>query len=188
MDSTPFTPPASVDGRPASTREELFQTLYAELRRLARRELRRNAMVTLSATELLHEAFLDLSKRNCVAFPDRARFMTYAARAMRGLVIDYARQRKAQKRGGEFRFTALDTGVCDGVADDRQLSGIGDALDELAKVDAPLAELVDLRFFCGLSTVEIAALRGVSTRTVERDWTKVRVYLRRTLGGDTGID
>jgi RNA polymerase sigma factor (TIGR02999 family) len=186
--STPFTPPASIDGEAAAASEELFQTLYAELHRLARRELRRNAMVTLSATELLHEAFLDLSKRDGVAFPDRARFMTYAARAMRGLVIDYARQRKAQKRGGEFRFTALDTSVCDGVADDRQLSGIADALDELATVDAPLAQLVDLKFFCGLSTAEIAALRGVSARTVERDWTRARVYLRRTLSADADID
>ena len=114
--------------------------------------------------------------------------MAYAARAMRGLVIDYARERKAQKRGGKFEFTAIDTKIADEAPDDRRLSRIADALDELAKIDRPLAELVDLKFFCGLSTAEIAALRGVSERTVERDWTKARLYLRRALADDACLD
>jgi len=166
------------------SRDALFQSLYAELRRLARRELQRSGAVTLSATDLLHEAFLDMSKRDGTAFPDRARFMAYAARAMRGLVIDYARERKAQKRGGAFEFTAMDTEIADGVADGQELSRLSDALDELAKVDRALADLVDLKFFCGLATAEIAALRDVSERTIERDWTKARVYLRQVLKDD----
>ena len=130
-------PPSS--GASPATSVKLFQTLYAQLHRLAQRELRRNRLVTLGATELLHEAFLDLSQRKSAVFSDRAQFMTYAARAMRGLVIDYARQRKAQKRGGKFEFTALDTDVAEGVPDDVQLSRISDTLDRLAKVDAAAA-------------------------------------------------
>lgn len=186
--STHPPPTGHADGAPASaTSDELFRTLYAELHRLARRELHRNRFVTLGATEVLHEAFLDLSRRKDAVFSDRAKFMSYAARAMRGLIIDYARRRQAQKRGGKFAFTAIDTNVVGEPADERQLSRIADVLDELAKVDAALAELVDLKFFCGLATAEIAVLRGISERTVERDWTKARLYLRRTLH-DAGLD
>jgi RNA polymerase sigma factor (TIGR02999 family) len=188
MDTSKLTTSAPSGDVSVPTSEELFQMLYAKLHRLARHELRRNAMVTLSATELLHEAFLDLSKRDGATFPDRARFMAYAARAMRGLVIDYARERKAQKRGGEFQFTAFNTDIAEALPDDQQLSRIAEALDELATIDAPLAELVDLKFFCGLGMAEIAALRGVSARTVARDWIKARVYLRRTLNDDVDID
>ena len=188
MDPKHHAPVPPSGGASPATSVKLFQTLYAQLHRLAQRELRRNRFVTLGATELLHEAFLDLSQRKSAVFSDRAQFMTYAARAMRGLVIDYARQRKAQKRGGKFEFTALDTDVAEGVADDVQLSRISDTLDRLAKIDAALAELVDLKFFCGLATAEIAALRGISERTVERDWTKARLYLRQTLADDACLD
>ena len=168
------------------TAEALFQSLYDELHRLAQRQLRRDAAVTLSATTLLHETYLDLSGRDPARYPDRARFMAYAARAMRGLIIDYARNRHAQKRGGAFHLTALDTDVADQVADGAELSRIGDALDSLAQIEPALAELVDLKYFGGLSVTEIAALRSVSERTVERDWLKARLYLRRVLGDSTG--
>ena len=96
--------------------EQLFQALYAELHRLAKRELwRSGGAVTLGATTLVHEAFLQVSGREGIPFPDRARFMGYTARAIRGLIIDYARQRHAQKRGGGFEITALDTDVADNV-------------------------------------------------------------------------
>ena len=123
-----------------------------------------------------------MSDRDGMAFPDRARFMAYAARAMRGLVIDHVRRRRAQKRGGLFEITALDTTVADQVADEHELQQISDALDELAKVDPALAEVVDLKFFCGFSFAEIAAMRGVSERTVQRQWEKARLYLHRALG------
>jgi RNA polymerase sigma factor (TIGR02999 family) len=168
---------------PASDR--LFQAFYAELHRLAKRELWRNGGVgTLGATTLVHEAYIDMSSRAPLSFPDRARFMGYAARAMRGLIIDYARNRHAQKRGGGFEITSLDTEIADNAADHVEISRIGDALDELARVDAPLAQLVDLRFFCGFSFAEIAALRGMSERTVQRDWEKARIYLHGTLRDD----
>lgn len=165
-----------------SASEQLFQALYAELHRLAKRELRRNAMPsTLGATTLLHEAFIDMSGRESMSFPDRARFMAYAARAMRGLIIDYARGRRAQKRGGAFEFTAFDTAIADSAPDHEQLSRVSAALDELAEAEAILAQVVDLKFFCGFSFGEIAAMRGVSERTVQRDWEKARIFLHRTL-------
>lgn len=172
-------------GTPVQSAEQLFQSLYAELHRLARSQLRKDAGATLSATTLLHEAYLDLRVRDPARFPDRTRFMAYAARAMRGIVIDYARRRQALKRGGAFHLTTLDTQVSDGVpADAKQLAHIGDMVDALANADPMLAEIVDLKFFAGLTTAEIAALRGVSERTIERDWLKARIFLRRLLGGE----
>jgi RNA polymerase sigma factor (TIGR02999 family) len=164
--------------------ERLFETLYAELHRMARRELARpGAAVSLGVTTLLHEAYLDMSTRASAAFPDRPRFMGYAARVMRGLIIDHARSRQARKRGSDFEITSLRTDIVDAIpADDvRQLSEIGSAVDELAGVDPSAAEVVDLKFFCGFSFAEIAAMRGTSERTIQRHWEKARIYLHRTL-------
>jgi RNA polymerase sigma factor (TIGR02999 family) len=132
-------------------------------------------------TTLLHEAYLEMAARDGPSFPDQARFMGYAARVMRGLIIDHARSRRAQKRGGQFEFTTLVTGVGEIAADPGELTRISEALDELARVDASLAQIVDLKFFCGLSLVEIAALRGVSERTAQRSWEKARLYLHRAI-------
>jgi RNA polymerase sigma factor (TIGR02999 family) len=161
---------------------ELFTALYRELHRLARKQLHANAWgLTLGATTLLHEAYLDLSGR-AADFPDRARFFAYAARAMRGLIVDYARERKALKRGGEFHITSLNTQHGEEVgapADD--LQPLAGALDELAAVEPALAELVELKFFCGFGFAEIATMRGVSERTVQRDWNKARLFLRHVM-------
>jgi RNA polymerase sigma factor (TIGR02999 family) len=167
--------------------EALFAELYSQLHRIARRELARGAGpgMSLGVTTLLHEAYLDMGGRSGVAFPDKARFMGYAARVMRGLIIDHARSRRAQKRGGQFEITTLEVDVADGAADQQDLTRISEALDELAKVDPTLAEIVDLKFFCGFSFVEIAAMRGISERTAQRSWEKARIYLHRTLRADT---
>jgi RNA polymerase sigma factor (TIGR02999 family) len=162
--------------------DALFAALYLELRRLARRELRRhNGPAGLGATTLLHQAYLDMAAKGGPKFPDRARFMAYAAKVMRGLIIDHARSRHAQKRGGRFELTAMPTDVGDHSVDDRELARIGAALDELAKVDPALSEIVDLKFFCGFSFAEIAALRGAGERTVQRQWQRARVYLHRSI-------
>ena len=137
--------------------------------------------MTLGTTTLLHEAYLDMAALEGVVFPDRGRFMGYAARVMRGLIIDHARRRHAVKRGGMFEIAATTT-VIDRAADQYHLQRISDALDELAMVDATLAEVVDLKFFCGFSFAEIGAMRGVSERTVQRDWEKARLYLHHALG------
>lgn len=169
--------------REPGSAEALFVELYRELHRLAARQLRRNAGATLGATTLLHEAYMDLSAR-ATAFPDRARFFAYAARAMRGLIVDYVRERRAQKRGGQFHLTALDTGIAEAVPEADELVALRDALEALERVDPPLAELVDLKFFCGFSLSDIAAQRGVSERTVQRDWQKARLFLHHVLKPD----
>jgi RNA polymerase sigma factor (TIGR02999 family) len=140
--------------------------------------------MSLGATTLLHEAYIDMAAREGPSFPDRARFMSYAARVMRGLIIDHARDRCAQKRGGQFEITSLPTDVKENVIDDRELKRISGALDQLAEVDASLAEIVDLKFFCGFSFTEIAALKNLSERTVQRKWEKARIYLHRSIRAD----
>ncbi len=166
----------------AAASEALFAALYAELHRLARRELARGGgAITLGVTTLLHEAYIKMSDRDGIAFPDRARFMGYAARVMRGLIIDYVRRRQASKRGGLFEIVALETTVADKLADEHELQRISDALDELATVEPELAQVVDLKFFCGFSFAEIGVMRNLSERTVQRQWEKARLYLHRVL-------
>jgi RNA polymerase sigma factor (TIGR02999 family) len=173
----------------AAASEALFAALYAELHRLARRELaRRGGQLTLGVTTLLHEAYIKMSDRDGVAFPDRARFMAYAARVMRGLIIDHVRRRRSLKRGGMFEIKTLDTTVAEQVGNERDLQRISDALDELALVEPELAEVVDLKFFCGFSFAEIGAMRSVSERTIQRYWEKARLYLHRALGDAAQMD
>ncbi len=170
----------------ANAADRLFTAMYADLHRLAERQLaQRGGQLTLGATTLLHEAYISMAARESVAYPDRARFMAYAARAMRGLVIDYVRNRRAQKRGGAFHITGIDTLTPMANADVNggdDIELLGEALETLSTLDRGLAELVDLHFFCGFGFVEIAAMRGVSERTVQRDWKKARLLLRRALG------
>ena len=172
---------ATASGDPVA-RQQLFAALYHELRQVAVRELRRSgAQLAISPTTLLHEAYLDLTERDGTVFPDRPRFIAYASRAMRGLVIDFVRERHAQKRGGSFEITRLQTAdeVVSGQVED--LGRISDALDELGTSDPELAHVVDLKYFCGFSFKEIAAVRGVSERTVQRDWEKARLFLFQSL-------
>ena len=163
-------------GDPSAT-AALFAALYSELHRLARRQLARNAPdMTLGTTTLLHEAYLDMAGRES-EFPDRGRFMAYAARVMRNLIIDHVRNRRAHKRGGQFEITSLADEPQDPSVHPESLARIGEAVDELARVDPVLAQVVDLKFFCGFSFAEIAAMRGLSERTVQRHWEKARLYL-----------
>jgi RNA polymerase sigma factor (TIGR02999 family) len=178
---------AAERGDSAAT-EALFGALYSELHRMARRELaRRGGPASISATTLLHEAYLAMAARSGPEFPDQARFMGYAARVMRGLIIDHARERQAQKRGGLFEITSLDTDSMENAVDHRELTQISEALDELGNVEPSLAEIVDLKFFCGFSFVEIAAMRDVSERTVQRNWEKARIFLHRKIRVDLPI-
>jgi RNA polymerase sigma factor (TIGR02999 family) len=178
---------AAEAGDEAASRS-LFAALYSELHRIARRELARaGAPPSLGVTTLLHEAFVEIAARDGVAFPDRARFMGYTARVMRGLIINYAKSRRTAKRGGHFEITSFAAEGSEPVADERELSEISDALDRLAKADPLLAELVDLKFFCGFSFSEIAAMRRTSERTVQRNWEKARLYLHRSLRPDHSI-
>ncbi|MGH8240736.1 MAG: ECF-type sigma factor [Steroidobacteraceae bacterium] len=165
----------------AEGQNALFASLYGELRQMAQRELRRGAGLTLSATTLLHETYFKVQQREGVRFPDEARFLAYASRAMRSLVIDYARSRQALKRGGAYEITSLPTEVPEQVTELVELERLGAAIDALAGIDPALAQLVDLKFFCGYSLIDIAAMRGVSERTAQRDWVKARLLLKRAL-------
>jgi RNA polymerase sigma factor (TIGR02999 family) len=179
---------AAAETGDAGASRNLFAALYSELHLMARRQLARpGAPPSLGATTLLHEAYLDLATRDGIVFPDRARFMGYAARVMRGLIINYAKARQTAKRGGQFQITSFETDGAEPMADERELREISDALDRLGKSDPSLAELVDLKFFCGFSFAEIAAMRRTSERTVQRHWEKARLYLHRSLRPDTLI-
>ena len=176
--------PASVADM--SNQSRLFVALYKELRRLARRELRSNSAATLSPTTLLHETFLNIARHESLEFDSRAQFLSYASRAMRGLLIDYLRNRQAQKRGGDLQILPLQTDLLNAVEEDddfewQRLQRLHEALESLAQLDGRLAECVDLRFFCGLSFAEISRLKGVSGRTVQRDWDKARLLLNRLM-------
>jgi RNA polymerase sigma factor (TIGR02999 family) len=137
----------------------------------------------MSATTLVHEVYAAMAGREQLSFPDRAHFLGYAARAMRGFLIDAVRSGAAQKRGGEFVVTSLEASAAGAPRDDdaRPLARLSDALDELAKREPELARLVDLKFFCGFSLLEIARMTGVSERTAQRSWEKARLLLFEAL-------
>ena len=168
------------------TLDELFTSFYDELHRRARWELRQNTPLSLGPTTLLHETFLNMSNRDSVSFTDHRQFMTYAARAMRGLIIGHIRTRRTQKRGGQLKFTSLTTDLPPSTEDTHTvcIEALGEALETLATLDARLAECVDMKFFCGLSFAEIAQHRNVSERTVQRDWDKARLLLNRLMNED----
>jgi RNA polymerase sigma factor (TIGR02999 family) len=177
----------AVVGRPTHERthehtEALFTSLYQDLRRLARREVRRiGAGDVLSTGTLVHEAWLDISKSPALDFDEPGRFLAYAARTMRGLVIDRVRARHAQKRGGGVVITALDTLNAEQVMQPETLEGVREALEALEAIDPELAQVVDLKFFCGFTLAEVAGMKGVSERTVQRQWEKARALLHRAL-------
>jgi RNA polymerase sigma factor (TIGR02999 family) len=160
----------------------LFSTLYSELHRLARRQLAGQFIpARFGATTLLHEAYLNMAKG--ASFPDRARFMAYASRVMRGLIIDHARARNSAKKGGHYHITAVTLDNLASPIDARELALINDALEELTTVEPELATLVDLKFFCGFSFAEIGEMQMTSERTVQRKWEKARIYLHQSIRG-----
>jgi RNA polymerase sigma factor (TIGR02999 family) len=159
---------------------QLFALLYSDLRRLAERQLRRSEAAFVSPTTLLHEAYIGMADREAY-FPDRERFLGYAARVMRGLIIDLVRERRALKRGGAYHITQLPTEVEESAENATDLARLSDVLDELAVRDPRLAGVVDLKYFCGFTFEDIAAQRGTSLRTVMRDWEKARLILFKGL-------
>ena len=162
--------------------DRVLSTLYQELHAMARRQLAGQQAHTLDATALVHEAYLKLIGRQSAQFDDRAHFFAYAASAMRSVVVDYARQRLAQKRGGDLhRVTELPEEVEGGLRLDEETLGLDTALTRLAAVDERLAQVVELRYFAGLSELEIATLLKRSERSIRRDWQKARVFLLASL-------
>ena len=167
---------------------DAYAAVYEELKRAARLQLRRGRG-PLETTALVHEAYLKLIGRGTGAaqFDDRAHFFAYAASAMRSVVVDYARQRLAQKRGGDLhRVTDLPEDIEGGLRLDEDMLGLDTALNRLASVDERLAQVVEMRYFAGLSELEIAALLKRSERSVRRDWQKARMFLLASLQEPSG--
>jgi RNA polymerase sigma factor (TIGR02999 family) len=165
--------------------DRVLATLYQELHSMARRQLAgQQHGHTLDATALVHEAYLKLIGRGdgSAKFDDRAHFFAYAASAMRSVIVDYARQRLAQKRGGDLhRVTDLPEDIEGGLRLDEDMLGLDTALNRLTTVDPRLTQVVELRYFAGLSELEIAALMQRSERSVRRDWQKARMFLLASL-------
>ncbi|TLX22787.1 ECF-type sigma factor [Thermomonas fusca] len=168
-----------------SALDRVLSTLYQELHGMARRQLAGQQYGhTLDATALVHEAYLKLVGRGSgnAQFDDRAHFFAYAASAMRSVIVDYARQRLAQKRGGDLhRVTELPENLEGGLSLDEDMLGLDTALNRLSSVDPRLTQVVELRYFAGLSELEIAALLQRSERSVRRDWQKARMFLLASL-------
>ena len=162
----------------------LFPLVYAELRRLAKRYMRKErAGHMLQTTALIHEAYLRLIDVDRVEWRNRAHFFGVAARAMRQILVEMARERGCQKRGGGAGRVSLDEAITIGAGLDEDLVALDEALGALAQFDARKAQVVEMRFFGGLTEEEIAAALDVSQETVRRDWRLARSWLRRKLSG-----
>jgi len=181
MNAIPYSLPGAIGTSQQAATNALFSTLYSDLRRLAKRELRRLwSPGILSVTTVLHDTYLNMVAHTG-PFTDHTHFMGYAARVMRGLIVDHVRKHRSIKRGGALKITSLETDEVGTPTHARELVVIRAALDELAKAEPGLAEVVDLKFFYGLSLAEIAATQKLSERTVQRRWERARTYLRRSI-------
>jgi RNA polymerase sigma factor (TIGR02999 family) len=167
----------------ASLREQLFVLVYEELRKTARGLMRQeSAQHTLQPTALVHESFLRLVDSKATEFADRAHFLAIAARCMRQVLVDHARAKAAEKRGGDRQRVTLDTSLAEAGAHELELLILDDALSKFARLDPRAAQVAELRLFGGLAVNEIAHTLGVSARTVDGDWASARLWLSRELG------
>lgn len=171
---------ARVQAGDAAARDALFAAAYQDLRRLARSRLREGGRSTvLDTTALVHESYLRLSQAGELELDDRRAFFGYAARVMRSVIVDTARARLAQRRGGDAQAMTLSTELeLDIARDEEGIVQVHEALEELEKADARAARMVEMRYFGGYSDSEIAATLGITERTVQRDWEKAKVLLR----------
>jgi RNA polymerase sigma factor (TIGR02999 family) len=164
-----------------AARDQLFTTVYQELRRLARRTMRaERSDHTLQATALVHEAFLRLAGSNAISWEDRRHFFAVAAQTMRRILVDHARTLKAVKRdGGQRADLTPNIAINEENVDD--ILAVDEALDRLQVIDLRQSQVVELRYFAGLSNDETAAVLGVNPRTVKRDWQMARAWLHSRL-------
>jgi len=162
--------------------DRVMSLLYADLRRISRARLSRSGELSLNPTDLVHESWLRLVDGQGQAqgqdFPDRKHFLAYAARVMRSVVVDHVRARQADRRGGDLQFVTLNTAVADlAPQQDDEILRVHEALQALAVHDERLAQVVEMRYFGGLTEAEIAQALDVTERTVQRDWSKARLFL-----------
>lgn len=166
----------------AVARDALLELLYTELRHIAGRQIRaERRVVTLQATGLVHEVYLRVIGQRNVPAADRGEFFAFAAQMMRRVLVDHARARQAQKRGGNEQHITLSTESELAAEPQLDLVQLDQALDALAQLDPDQARLVELRYFAGLTIADTAATLGVSEATVKREWALARAWLRREL-------
>lgn len=171
---------ARAHGGDAIASGQLFALLYADLKRLARGKLHRiGGRDELDTTMLVHESFVKLAAGGAVAPSDRAAYFGYVGKVMRSVVLDSVRERHADKRGGGAVPLTLTTGIAQEALEDQEIIALDDALTSLAKLAPSLHQLVELRYFAGLSVAEVSEVSGRSVRSVERDWEKARALLRK---------
>lgn len=170
------------DAAPAAL-ESLFSAAYDDLKRMAHQRLRRSEPVTLlDTTALVHESYLRFLHAGKIDFADRTHFIAYCARVMRSVIVDFARARQAERRGGDAEHLVLDTALVERLAaPENDVLRVHEALDVLAQADERLAQVVEMRYFGGLSEAEIAQALGLSERTVRRDWERARLLLLAAL-------
>jgi RNA polymerase sigma factor (TIGR02999 family) len=160
----------------------LFAASYSELRQLARSRLARSAPMTLlDSTALVNEIWLRLCDQERLRVDTRRRFFAYAAQVMRTVIVDQLRERSAQRRGGGARPLTLDTALGDGLADDDEALQVHEALQSLAQLEPRLAQVVEMRYFGGMTEAEIGEALGLTARTIRRDWDKARWLLASML-------
>ena len=185
MTTGPFPTPESSLSTPGSV-DGVFPVVYEELRRIAHRHLEREATGhTLTTTDLVHQAYLTLSSQTRAHWSSRAHFMAVAATAMRRILVDHARARQSIKRGGEFKRVPLDSIASSVTQPPELLVALDEALERLRALDARQAQVVECRFFGGMSEDETAEALGIAVRTVRRDWSKARSWLFRELYPDS---
>lgn len=157
----------------------LFELLYSDLHRMARARLAENSPNTLlDTTSLAHEAYLRLQNAGRIDLDSRGRFMAYVSQVLRAIIVDFARARSAARRGGAQQHVTLNTAVSDQLAaGDDEIERINDALIELDKTDPRLRQVVEMRYFGGLTEQEVAEALGITDRTVRRDWERARLLL-----------
>jgi len=166
----------------AGSPDALQSAVYQQLKRLARRELRAGrGETTINTTELVHEAYLKLRRDDADAWESDAHFFGAASRAMRQVLVDFARRRGALKRGGDWRAVSFSEAEAALEVKADELLALDHALDQLDAVDERLRQVVELRFFAGMPERDIAQLLGISERTVERDWLKARLFLLQAI-------
>jgi RNA polymerase sigma-70 factor, ECF subfamily len=164
--------------------DQLVPLIHEDLRRLARQRMSGIAPgASLQATALVNEAYLRLAKGNPADFQDRAHFFAISATVMRQIIVDEVRSKGRDKRGGDWTRVALEDADVDAGGDGERLLGIDRALRQLATVDGRKAQVVEMRFFAGMTNGEIAEVLGVSADTVKRDWSFAKLWLARELGG-----
>jgi RNA polymerase sigma factor (TIGR02999 family) len=164
----------------------VFDATYPELRTQARARLRRGPRNTLlDTTSLVHEAFLRFANSGRLQLSDRQHFLRYSSHVMRSVIVDFVREALADRRGGGAEHVTLNSEIHDGApCNEMEILAVHEALEELAKVDARLVQVVEMRYFAGMTEPEIAAALGVNERTVRRDWEKARLLLAEVLKED----